>query len=129
MIVEIILAALFAIYLIHSLVRIIKSYIASKNKPAFLKSRRFRRLLLIILILTIPFLIIEFLPFSLEHAVNNWPKVLGFVFSAAISFLWIVYLRKLDIYEPEKWRYIILIFVVSCITIWAVFPISSFING
>ena len=129
MTVEIALAALFAIYLIHSLVRIIKSYAASNNKKAFLKSKRFRRVLLIILIIVIPFLVIDFLPLSWEKAITEWPKVLGFLFSGAISFLWIVYLRKLDIYEPEKWRYIIIIFVVSCITIWAVFPISSFINN
>lgn len=129
MIVEIILAALFAIYLIHSLVRLIKSYIAANNKPAFLKSKRFRRILLITLILVIPFLIIDFLPLKLEYTITEWPKVLGILFSGAISFLWIVYLRKLDIYEPEKWRYIIIVFVVSCITIWAVFPISTFINN
>ena len=128
MIVEIILATLFSIYLIHALFRIIKSYRASKNKSKFLKSKRFRRFLLILLIIVIPFLVIDFLPLSWEKAIPEWPKVLGFLFSGAISFLWIVYLRKLDIYEPEKWRYIIIIFVVSCITIWAVFPITSFIN-
>jgi RsiW-degrading membrane proteinase PrsW (M82 family) len=83
----------------------------------------------ITIILAVPFIIMEFVPLSLEHGVAEWPKVLGFLFSGAISFLWIVYLRKLDIYEPEKWRYIIIIFVVSCLTIWAVFPISSFINN
>ena len=129
MIVEIILATLFSIYLIHALFRIIKSYRASKNKSKFLKSKRFRRFLLILLIIVIPFLVIDFLPLSWVKAIPEWPKVLGFLFSGAISFLWIVYLRKLDIYEPEKWRYIIIIFVVSCITIWAVFPISSFINN
>ena len=129
MIVELILAALFAIYLIHSLVRIIKSYIASNNKAAFLKSKRTRRVLIIVLILAVPLIIVEFLPLSLEQAITTWPKVLGLLFSGAISFLWIVYLRKLDIYEPEKWRYIIIVFIVSCITIWAVFPISSFINS
>lgn len=129
MIVEIILAILFAIYLISSLVRVIKSYIASNNKSAFLKSKRFRLVLHIIMILLVPFIIIEFVPLSLNHEITEWPTVLGFIFSAAISFLWIVYLRKLDIYEPEKWHYIALVFVVSCITIWAVFPISSFINN
>ena len=129
MIVEILLAALFTIYLIYSLVRLIKSYIASNNKPAFLKSKKIRMVLHITLIIVMPFIIIEFLPLSLEQAITNWPNVLGFLFSGAISILWIVYLRKLDIYEPEKWRYIIIVFAVSCITIWAVFPISSFINN
>lgn len=81
------------------------------------------------MILVIPFLMIEFLPLNLEYAITEWQKVLGILFSGAISFLWIVYLRKLDIYEPEKWRYIIIVFVVSCITIWAVFPLSSFFNN
>ena len=129
MIVEVILAALFTIYLINSLVRVIKSYIASNNKTGFLKSKRFRLVLHVIVIIAIPLIIIEFLPLSLTHSITEWPKVLGFIFSAAISILWIVYLRKLDIYEPEKWRYIAMVFVVSCITVWAVFPISAFINN
>ena len=129
MTVEVVLAVLFVIYLIHALVRIIRSYVASNDKRTFLKSKKFRTALSIILIIVMPFMIIEYVPLSLGHAISEWPKVLGFLFSGAISLLWINYLRKLDIYEPEKWRYIIIIFIASCITIWAVFPISSFINN
>ena len=129
MIVEFVLAALFSVYLINSVVRIIKSYLASKNKSGFLKSKRFRMVWHVILIILIPFIVIEFMPLSFEQSISEWPTVLGVVFSAAISLLWIIYLRKLDIYEPEKWQYIILVFTISCATIWAVFPISAFINN
>ena len=128
MILNIALPALFAIYLIHALVKIVKSYRASKNKIGFLKSKKIRLVVRIVLIILLPIIIIELVPLSFEQANQNWPEVLGIIFSAAISLLWIVYLRKLDIYEPEKWSYIILVFALSCISIWAVFPISKIIN-
>jgi len=52
-----------------------------------------------------------------------------FVFSVILAFLisavWVMYLRKLDIYEPEPWWAIALVFVMSCITIWGVYPLST----
>lgn len=129
MIVELALALLFAVYLINAIVRLLKSYISSNNKPVFLKSKKIRLVIRVSAIILIPLLIIRFVPISFEQAITEWPKILGFMFSAAISFIWIVYLRKLDIYEPEKWRYIFLIFIISCITVWAVFPITAFINS
>ena len=49
--------------------------------------------------------------------------------SAAISFTWYTYLRWIDVFEPERKRYLVLTFVLSCITIWGVFPISDALQG
>lgn len=125
---ELLLPTLFVIYILNAIVRIIRSYIASRNKIGFLRSYKFKRAIQIILIVSIPLIVVEFIPAGIGDKIGYWPKVLGYLFSAAISLLWVVYIRKLDIYEPEKWRYIFFVFLISCTTIWAVFPISNLIN-
>ena len=76
-----------------------------------------------------PFVLVELFPLSFDQSVDDYPVIVGYLFSASISLLWIIYIRKLDIYEQEKWRYILLVFGMSCLTIWLVFPITDFING
>jgi RsiW-degrading membrane proteinase PrsW (M82 family) len=125
---DLLLSALFFIYILHAIVRVIRSYIASRNKRGYLRSYKFKRVIQIILIISIPFIIVTFIPAGISDKIGYWPKILGCIFSAAISLLWVVYIRKLDIYEPEKWRYIFLVFVLSTLTLWAVFPITDLIN-
>lgn len=45
-----------------------------------------------------------------------------------ISFFWILYLTWLDLYEREKKRYLILVFVLGCIFTFLVFPVSGIVN-
>lgn len=54
---------------------------------------------------------------------------LGTLTSLGISVMWAVYLRQLDIYEPEKWHHLLLVFIGGCITTFLVFPISGWINA
>lgn len=54
---------------------------------------------------------------------------LGMLTSLGISIMWAVYLRQLDVYEPEKWHHLFLVFVGGCITTFLVFPISNWINA
>lgn len=129
MITELILPVLFIIYLVNGLIRLVRSYRTTKNKSRFYRSQKLKLALRIVLILLIPLLLIEFMPVSLEQSLGDWPNLLGLLFSAAISCIWIVYIRRLDIYEQEKWRYVILVFIMSCLTIWAVFPISRAIDA
>ncbi|MEN8248660.1 MAG: PrsW family intramembrane metalloprotease [Bacteroidota bacterium] len=126
---DLLLPALFIIYLIHAIVRVVRSYITSRNKRGFLRSYKFKRVIQIILIIGIPLIIVSFLPAGIGDKIGFWPKALGYLFSAAISILWVVYIRKLDIYEPEKWRHILFVFILSCLTIWAIFPITNGINS
>jgi len=57
---------------------------------------------------------------------------LNFWFGVLISFLisanWAFYLRKLDVFEPESWLHIFLVFAMGAITVWLVFPISGFLR-
>ena len=129
MIVNIVLPALFVIYFLSGLVRLVKAYRKSRNKANFFKSKPVRLAGRVVLIIALPFLIVELFPISFNQSISNYPTIIGFFFSAAISLLWIVYIRKLDIYEQEKWRYIGLVFIMSCATIWLVFPISRLINN
>ena len=129
MIVNILLPALFTIYLLSGLVRLFKSYRKSLNKKKFYRSKPVKRSLWIAFIIILPLIIVELLPFSLHLSMPAYPTYLGLLFSASISLLWVIYIRKLDIYEQEKWRHIILVFVMSCLTIWLVFPISNMLNN
>lgn len=129
MIVNLVLPALFAIYLINGLVRLFRAYRQTRIKRNFFFSKPVKLVIRIVLILLIPILIIQALPLRLEYSFNEYPTVLGFIFSAMISLLWIIYIRKLDIYEQESWKHILLVFVLSCITIWLVFPITAAINN
>lgn len=46
-------------------------------------------------------------------------------FSFALSTVWVVYLRRLDVFEPEPWGATIIVFILSCCSIWLVWPISD----
>lgn len=129
MIVNLVLPALFAIYLLNGLVRLFKTYRQSRNKKVFFKSKQVKLVIRIILIILVPLAVIELIPLSINQSNSSYPEVIGFAFSAAISLIWIVYIRKLDIYEQESWKFVLLVFAMSCITIWLVFPISSLINN
>ena len=50
---------------------------------------------------------------------------IGVLMAFFISLIWMVYLRKLDIFDPESWKNIFLVFLAGCITVWLVFPISD----
>ena len=51
------------------------------------------------------------------------------VLAGLTSYIWSLYIRSIDIYEPERLRYIILTFVLACFTVFLVFPISRLINS
>jgi RsiW-degrading membrane proteinase PrsW (M82 family) len=55
--------------------------------------------------------------------------ILGVSTSLAISVIWAVYLRKLDIFDPERWSHIAAVICAGGATSFLVFPISDAING
>lgn len=55
-------------------------------------------------------------------------NVWGTLAALLISLIWIVYIWKLDVYEPERWSYMLLTFFLSAITIHFVFPITDGLN-
>ncbi|MFC2104031.1 PrsW family glutamic-type intramembrane protease [Bacteroidota bacterium] len=42
-------------------------------------------------------------------------NLIGFLGALLVMLFWLFYLRKIDIYEPEKWKHILLIFVLGII--------------
>lgn len=55
--------------------------------------------------------------------------IFSIVLAGLISLFWLIYLTWLDIYEREKKRYLLMVFVLSCFSTFLVFPISSVINN
>jgi RsiW-degrading membrane proteinase PrsW (M82 family) len=49
----------------------------------------------------------------------------GFLSSSLILLIWLFYLIKIDIYEPEKWKHILLTLLMSMVTIFLVYPLSD----
>lgn len=128
MITGIVLTLLLGVYLIAGLIRTIKEYHRAKSKSRFLTGRRVKLTLWVLFILLLPALL-RLAPIQLSLELNEWPWIFGFAFSFAISAVWVVYIRKLDIYEPEPWWAIVITFLLSCITIWAVFPLTNLIHS
>lgn len=60
----------------------------------------------------------------------EWSKVNPLGTSAAflIAFIWLIYVRKLDIFEPERWRYVLLAFVLGAIFVEFVYPLTDVLN-
>ncbi|MCG8412098.1 MAG: PrsW family intramembrane metalloprotease [Bacteroidales bacterium] len=50
----------------------------------------------------------------LAHTYKN-QSLIGFLGALLIMLSWLFYLRRIDIYEPEKWKHIILIFILGII--------------
>ncbi len=55
--------------------------------------------------------------------------VASIVFSFAISYLWFMFFRALDIFEKEKTGPLIIIFVLSCASLFLVFPMGGFLRS
>ena len=49
-----------------------------------------------------------------SHTYKN-QNFIGFLGALLVMLSWLIYLRKIDIYEPEKWRNILLIFILGMI--------------
>lgn len=53
---------------------------------------------------------------------------LGIFLSAfIITLFWVFFFRKMDFYEPEKWRYLILTFLLSLVCMQLLYPIHDFL--
>lgn len=99
---------------------------AWRIRGAFLKSNVFKFTLKAALLIV-----------AMVYAVNSFLPVLGdgglryafsLILSAAISYVWYLYLRAIDVFEPERKRYLFITFFLSCVTIWAVFPITGLLK-
>lgn len=63
--------------------------------------------------------------------ISEWSKVnfLGLMAAFFILLVWVLYIRKIDVYDPEKWGYILATFLLSCCTIFLVYPIQDILSN
>ncbi len=106
----------------------VKDYKSLENKLHFFRIKRFKSVLISSIIIIIPILIVNFT--TLESTNHISDKTLNdnkFLFAIIISFLislvWLVYIYRLDIYNKEKKRNLLLIiFLASVLTSFAEIP-------
>ncbi|MCH2226109.1 MAG: PrsW family intramembrane metalloprotease, partial [Crocinitomicaceae bacterium] len=62
----------------------------------------------------------------LEFEIDRWhfPGVLAALF---LLILWVYFLRKMDIYEPEKWIHLVMTFILSIISMQLLYPMHDFL--
>lgn len=71
-----------------------------------------------------PYKYFESLVSSLTSRFNTWGVLAAFL----IMICWVIYLRKLDIFEVEKWVHIIITVALGAVFSLLVYPISDFNN-
>ena len=92
----------------------------STNKIDFFSFKRFKSLLLVVLLIGIPILIINTTAIEeIFHITENQLNENKLFFSIGVSFcislIWLLYIIKLDVFEKEKKRNIALILVLSVV--------------
>lgn len=112
----------------------IKDYQREGDKANYWTFSRHRYILSVGGLLLLSLLIVELLlpgisPLEDEIRRTAFNAYVGIATAFVISLVWAIYLRKLDVFEPEKWHHLFLVFVMGCITVWMVFPISYFNNA
>ena len=114
----------------------IKDFVKAPNKAKFLTWKRFKYPSLISFLVGIPYLIINYTPFTeVFHIDIANPDTPAFIYTLIIAFLvsfaWIMYIVKLDIYEPERWRDIILVFILAIFTTYLcdiLYPLAHYLG-
>jgi len=61
---------------------------------------------------------------KVSYAFNIW----GFIAAFLIMASWVIYLRKLDIYEIEKWKHVVITVILGMLFSFLVYPMSDFNN-
>jgi RsiW-degrading membrane proteinase PrsW (M82 family)/RNase P/RNase MRP subunit p29 len=72
----------------------------------------------------------QFLPYFATEMAERFKSAYWFAIftSLLISVVWMIYLRAMDIFKPEKWADILLIFAVGGICTFLCHPIYDFVN-
>lgn len=104
------------------------------SEPDYYTFRRHRYLLASLLlfggtIITARYFVPDNGVFHDDGSLGVLTAVFGMVISFIISLVWAVFVRKLDAFETESWLPIIAVFLMSCVSLFLVFPMSNAING
>lgn len=110
-----------------------QQFVSEVDKLSFWRFQKHKYILSVSAIILVGMGIIKFaLPnqsfFSSPSDLEDFQFLASIAISFSISAIWAYYVRSLDIYERERWRNIILVFIIGCATTFLVFPIAGFIN-
>jgi protease PrsW len=123
------------VFLLFQFVRYkINDYLLEPNKALFWSFARHKYItavggMMLGSLVLVELILPDVSPLVEEATRAHFNTILGTAIALSISIIWMVYLRKLDVYEPEKWRHIVIVFVMGCLTVWLVFPMSGFLKN
>ncbi len=112
-----------AVLLVRWMVLQIRAYRQTEHKRAFFSLKRFRNAGGLAAIIGGPLVVVQWwLPAVPDYDVqsffydpaNSW--WIAVLIAFCISAVWLMYVRQLDIYEPERWGHLIAVFALSCVS-------------
>jgi RsiW-degrading membrane proteinase PrsW (M82 family) len=112
------------IFLTRYVLQIIKEFGAAEDKRGFFTFRRFRHSISLAGIIGVPLLLANFiLPLIFKENLLNMPDPdtiwwISAGLALLISSVWLIYVQQLDIYEPERWVYLLLTFALAGLSTW-----------
>jgi len=97
-----------------------KDYKKLEKKLHFFKLNRFKSVIISLFVILIPIIIINFTNFENTNHISDElllknKAIFSVIISFLISFIWLIYIYRLDIFDKEKKRYILLIVIISSI--------------
>lgn len=96
----------------------------------FFKSYKFRETLYFLCIIILPFIFVNRSSFAAFFEVSQVTIfIISIILSFLISLLWYLYLDKLDVYEKEPKRLLIVTFILGAGFTFLVFPLASILNN
>lgn len=124
----------FGVLLLLQFIRFkLNDYLKERIKSHYWSLRRHKYVVTIgalvaVSLLTIEWLLPEVSPLDAESNRLHFNRWFATVMALAISVNWAVYMRKLDVFEPESWWNLLVAFAFGAITVWLVFPVSALLN-
>ncbi|MFT4679142.1 MAG: RsiW-degrading membrane proteinase PrsW (M82 family) [Flavobacteriales bacterium] len=102
----------------------IRAYKKSPSLMHFLQSAKTLETVYFLLLILIPIRIVNTSSFGgvLSDESGLFLSLFSVIFAIGISLFWLWYVRSLDMFEKEPVGALLLTFLMSCITIWLVFP-------
>lgn len=131
-----ILNVLGLILIITWIVQVIKSYKSHSDQTNYFTFSRFKNPIAILLIAGIPFVFFNYSNIALfetglpEETVKFLAPIMSILASLTISGVWMIYVWKLDIFEKEKFKHLLIVFLLSAfITDFFCIPMYRFVES
>ncbi|MBL4755697.1 MAG: PrsW family intramembrane metalloprotease [Flavobacteriales bacterium] len=108
-----------------------RAYRIAGNWQSFSASTKFYETLYFIILVGLPLLFVNHTNYgrALSFGGDELLYTTSIILSLGISFMWYQYLTWLDIYERERFKFLLLVFLISCSLSFLVFPLTDVVNG